>query len=95
MADLYAADNRGIYIPQFFAETVNRELVRGVSIEDWKTLEEGPDAEFYWDAWDNVLNRAIIKSPEGKNGFLWQDGDLWIIWGFDDPDYEALTAECR
>lgn len=95
MADLYAADNRGIYIPQFFAQTVGRQYVENVQPEDWKTLEEGPDAEWYWDAWSNVLDRAVIKSPDGKQGFLWQDGDLWIVWGDEDPDWEALSAECR
>lgn len=95
MADLYASDARGVFIPQHFAESVKREFVHGVSDEDWKTLEEGPDAEWYWDAWSNVLDRAVIKSPDGKEGFLWQDGDLWVIWGEADEDYENLTSEFR
>jgi hypothetical protein len=93
MADLYADGNRGIYIPQHFAESVHREYVTGVSDEDWKTLEEGPDAEWYWDAWNNVLSNAKITAPDGREGYLWQDGDLWVIWGESDPDYENLVEE--
>jgi len=93
MADLYADGNRGIYIPQHFAESVHRGYVTGVSDEDWKTLEEGPDAEWYWDAWNNVLSNAKITAPDGREGYLWQDGDLWVIWGESDPDYENLVEE--
>lgn len=88
MADLYAADNRGIYIPQYFAQTINRDLVHGVPEEDWKILESGPDNEYYWEAWDGVLFNAKIKASNAPEGFLYQDGDLWIIWGEDDPDYK-------
>jgi hypothetical protein len=93
MADLYASDSRGIYIPQYFAESVHREYVKGVSEENWKTLEKGPDAEWYWDAWDNVLSNAKITSPDGKEGYLYQDGDLWVIWGDEDPDYENIVGD--
>ena len=93
MADLYAADNRGIYIPQYFAESVHREYVEGVSEDDWETLEAGPDHEHYWSVWSDVLDSAKIKSPNGDEGFLWQDGNLWIIWGETDPDYNNLIEE--
>lgn len=95
MADLYAADSRGVYIPQYFAESVKRDCVSGVRDEDWKTLEAGPhDNEWYWDAWSSVLDGAKLTDPvTGKEGFLWQDGDLWVIWGNDDPDATAIIGE--
>lgn len=79
-AELYALDRHGIYIPQYFAESVRRECVTGVSAEDWTILEEGPDHEWYWDTWDSVLSNARITSPEtGVTYSLWQDGDLWLV----------------
>lgn len=93
MADLYACDSRGIYIPQYFAESCKREMVHGVSAETWATLEAGPDHEFYWDAWDDVMRDAKIRTPDGQEGFLYQDGDLWIIWGEDDPDFANFSGE--
>ncbi len=52
----YADSARGIYIPQFFAESVKRECVSGVSEEDWNILESGPELvpeSFDWDTFDN------------------------------------------
>jgi len=82
-----------MYIPQFFAESVRRDCVQNVSDEDWAILEAGPDHEHYWDAWDSVTRDAKIVAPDGKTGFLWQDGDLWVIWGEDDPDYNSILGE--
>lgn len=92
MADLYASDSRGVYIPQYFAESCKREYVKNVSDEDWKILEAGPDHELYWDTWSDVTSNAKIETPDGKTGFLWQDGDLWVVWGEDDPDHDAILG---
>lgn len=93
MADLYADGSRGIYIPQHFAQSVKREFVQNVSDEDWQVLEAGPNAngrELYWEVWDTVLNDARITAPDGREGFLLQNGDLWVVWGDEDPDYANL-----
>ena len=61
----------------------------------FRSLEAGPDYEtnpHYWEAWDAVTSNAKIEA-DGKTGFLWQDGDLWVIWGEDDPDYENIIGE--
>lgn len=94
MADYYADECRGVYIPQYFAQSCNREMVTGVDQEDWEALEAGPENEQYWDAWDDVIRNATITSPDGKEGFLYQDGGLWIIWGDDDPDYKDIFHDC-
>ena len=78
-AELFADSARGIYIPQHFAEAIKREYVSGVSSDDWETLEAGPDAEWYWECWHDVLDRAEIHHPTLGTCYLWQDGDLWII----------------
>jgi hypothetical protein len=78
-AELYASDHHGIYIPQYFAESIQREYLGGVSDEDMQILLDGPESEYYWDAWDMVLNNAVLTDKSGKRWTLWQDGDLWIV----------------
>jgi hypothetical protein len=75
-ATLFVDSAHGIYIPQHFAETVDRRQILYVTEEDWQILESGPDHEFYWDAWDSVLNNAETRD----GGVLYQDGDLWIVY---------------
>jgi len=70
--------NRGRYIPQHFATTIDRSYVEGVLAADWATLEAGPDGEDYWETWDEVLIDATLTF-QGKRYCLWQDGDLWAV----------------
>ena len=77
---LFLDGNRGIYIPRDFAECIKREHVENVSAEQWAILDAGPDHEFYWDAWTEVLDGAVLTDPVTAVRYtLWQDGDLWII----------------
>lgn len=76
---VYADSARGIYIPQHFAESVNRETLSGVSDEDLEILENGPEAESYWDTWESVLDNAQLKDSSGVIWTLWQDSDLFLI----------------
>ena len=78
---LWLSDHRGQYSPRDFANSfVDRARdVSGVSDEDWKTLEKGPDAEWYWEAWDDVCNDAIITDENGVKYRVWQDGDCWLV----------------
>lgn len=75
--EIYADSSRGQYIPQYFAESCKRDMVTGVSVEDWAILESGPEHELYWDVWDSVLNNARITDSRG-NWTLYQDGDLFL-----------------
>lgn len=77
---LLLSDNRGVYIPQHFAQ--NFDVTKWGYTEDHtdiQTLLEGPDAEWYWEAWDNVLQNAELTDTSGKVWTLHQDGDLWAI----------------
>ena len=82
-------DAHGVYIPQVFAEIVSRDKVTGVTKEQYDILTEGPDHEFYWDVWDEVLNSAKLVVSCGKTFSLHQDGDLWLI-GYDNASEEEL-----
>ena len=78
----------GVFVPMVFAQTINRELLSGVSGEtlDYLAKEESVDDVDFWDAWDSVLNNARIN-VEGKIYHLHQDSDLFII------DWDNLTED--
>jgi hypothetical protein len=74
-SELFLDGNRGIYIPQQFAEAIDPADWTGIDTEDLDVLRAGPDHESYWDAWQDVLDHAETK--DGR--VLWQDGDLWLV----------------
>ena len=80
---LYADSARGIYIPQYFAESVNRYSIAGWSkwINDLDELIKGPeDCEYYWEIWDDMLgNMTLHDNFTGIDYGLYQDGDLWLV----------------
>ena len=78
-AILYASDRHGIYIPQYFSESIKPECLSGVSGEDMAILLAGPDHESYWDAWADVCDHAVLTDSNGVTFYLWQDGDLWLV----------------
>jgi hypothetical protein len=79
---LWLSDSRGVYIPRDFANSfVDRDKhVKGVRVQDWTHLENGPDDnECYWDAWQNVCEDATVTDENGVQYRLHQDGDLWLV----------------
>jgi hypothetical protein len=79
---LWLDSNRGIYLPQAFAQSFldRASAVSGVSDEDWAILEAGPDHEWYWETWAHVEDNAIVTAAgDGTRYRLYQDGDLWLV----------------
>lgn len=78
---LWLSDARGQYIPRDFAKSfADREKsVSGVTADEWARLEDGPDAAWHWETWDNVLSNAVVTDENGVKFHLHQDGDLWLI----------------
>ena len=82
--ELLASDARGIYIPQYVAESYTLEPIRRTpqSIarleRDLYTLKEGPEAEGYWETWDEVLDIACIRVGRARWS-LYQNGDCWAL----------------
>lgn len=74
-SNLFLDSNRGIYIPQHFAELIDPQDWIGLDSEDLEILKSGPDSESYWDAWQSVLDLAETKDGQ----VLHQDGDLWLV----------------
>jgi hypothetical protein len=97
--ELFADGNRGIYIPQYFAESVRRERVRNVEPEEWEILEAGPDHELYSDVWNDVEQNAVLDHPTLGECVLVQDQDLWIVpvdllpYLSDDLEYDEFAED--
>lgn len=68
---------RGVYVPKKFAELFDMRAWH-VDEEDEVILLKGPDAENYWEAWEDVLAHAYIIE-QGKKWTLEQDGDLFAV----------------
>jgi hypothetical protein len=69
----------GIYVPQAFCSRY--EKTDRVDQEDWEICGSGPDHEFYWEAWENILNSWGDEETDGAGNtfeiYLYQDGDLY------------------
>lgn len=75
--EILLSDSRGVYIPQNFVENFDVTLWGfEADDDDIAILREGPDAEWYWDAWDSVMGRAVYKRGENR-WYLTQEGDLF------------------
>ena len=90
---LILSDTRGVYIPRDFVTDDYNELAVdhctawGINQEDAEILASGPDHEYYWETWDDVLSNARYVDEEGNKYFLSQDGDLWALC------YDRMTDE--
>lgn len=88
-SELLLDGNRGVYVPQAFAE--------GFDLNDWGITDEediaillaGPEEEFYWDVWERVLSDASYTDTDGHTWSLYQEGDLWSVR--DDHEWEEGT----
>lgn len=94
--ELLLDSNRGIYLPQGFAADIDTSKFDGIEADDLRTLQLGPDAEFYWDAWTAILDHAEYKS-DGNTWRLHQDGDLFMVCDelMTDDEYESFYGEPR
>lgn len=80
---------RGIYIPRDFYQLYCKDMESvfdGLNTVSMTELDN-PENEFYWDTWNDALDRLSYTCPEGNVFKLYQDGDLWLIC------YELMTNE--
>jgi hypothetical protein len=79
---------RGVYIPRDFVSDERLRENFGLTDENktsWMPCLD-PNSDYYWGAWDWVLDNAEHNSELG-NYRLHQDGDLWGL------DYDRMTNE--
>ena len=79
---LILSSARGIYIPRDFAAGYGA-YVKGDSLaDDLACLDRGPDDnDWYWEAWDHVLNNAVLVDTDGREFTLLNgvDGDIFLL----------------
>ena len=81
--ELMLSAARGIYIPRDFIETVD---IDAWNIDTWAAGQcSDPNGDFYWDAWNSILNNARYTAADGRVYSLYQDGDLWAVC------YDSMT----
>lgn len=76
-AELLFDGNRGVYIPQAFAQDCAHW--QGLDDKNMDTLKAGPDEEWYWEAWDATVDNAFYVDANGRRWTLHQSGDLWAV----------------
>ena len=80
---LYLSEDRGIYIPRDFAESINRECI--IDREKWEVeldflIKYDTKKDFYWETWQNILDHLKIKI--GRRTYFFcqaSPGDVWMI----------------
>ena len=81
-SELFCDGNQGIYIPEIFADMVDRKYIinpREV-YKQLTSLLNGPDQEYYWESWEYVLDNIELRHPDNNKTYvLYQDMDLWIV----------------
>jgi hypothetical protein len=80
---LLVSDAQGIYIAQIFCQQYRQCITNADQLkEDIDICLVGPDHEFYWDAWENIIDNAELLDDNKEKmsiGNLGDSGDLWAI----------------
>mgnify|MGYP003335682575 FL=1 len=78
---LVCADTWGVYIPKRWCDDIAESdcAALGIDWRDVQTCQAGPDQEWYWEAWQAILDSAAMTDEAGTVWRLYQDGDLWEV----------------
>lgn len=86
---LILLDTHGSYIPKLFCSDIDKDdaLDCNINFEDVQVCQAGPYHEWYWEAWQSILDNYECSDEHGIVWRLHQDGDLWVVpGGFVWPD---------
>ena len=73
--------HHGVYLPQVFVNSFHPQAW-SIEASDFLALtERGPEDEYYWDTWEDVLNTARFVDENGDTWTLYQgeSGDLFAV----------------
>lgn len=63
------------YLDQYYKDQINKHL----SLEDIKSILDGPDNEWYHEAVDNMTN-ITLKTRSGQKLYMnFYEGGIWLI----------------
>lgn len=72
----------GVHLPRLFVEQYEQNILNmhdvAAAVYD---IKQGLNNEFYWEAWSDLLDRAIIVKLTNRAQYILHqnDGDLWGI----------------
>lgn len=70
----------GQYIPQIMTTLLHGAGWQHITDENVAIANAGPDHEWYWENWNNILTNATFTDPNtGDEWSLHQDGDLFAV----------------
>jgi hypothetical protein len=77
---LAVSDAAGIYAPREFMQGYGAN-VHAISTEDRDVILRGPEDEWYWEAWQTVMdNGYVAEHPNSETQWtIYQDGDVFLI----------------
>jgi hypothetical protein len=87
---LVLLDSHGVYIPQLWCSGITEPECEALHVRwsDVQTCQLGPGEEWYWEAWQSILDDCYMVDDRGTKWTLHQDGDLWEVpEGFSFPDF--------
>ena len=78
---LVLADSHGVYIPQLWCSDITEPECGALHIRwsDVQTCQAGPDQEWYWEAWQAIIDSCYVIDDRGIRWTLHQEGDLWEV----------------
>lgn len=69
---------RGQFIPRDFVTEFDLSKCSGVS--QWAIDQcKDPESDHYWDAWNEILSNFKYRTYSGREFFLHQDENLWLL----------------
>lgn len=94
--EILVNDSHGQYMPKVFVETFDLSLWSNINPLDIETIKSGPENEWYWVAWDSILQDAYYN----LGGFIFhlcQNGDLFACCDamMTDEEYAQFYGESR
>jgi len=79
---LLADSHHGVYIPQLVVQQYLEHPMwdwSKVSKEDIDSVLAGHDNEWYWEAWENIMNEVKVVDEDGTEYMMMENEDLWLV----------------
>lgn len=80
--ELICDSHHGIYCPQFAMEQIRdkRLICKNYSeVEQYFSDLSTPDNDFYWDAWSDLIDNAILLDSDGNEYYIDHSEDIWAV----------------
>jgi len=80
--ELICDSHNGNYCPKLVMEQIRDKRLTCKNYSDIEKYFEDlttPDNEFYWDAWCDLVDNAILLDKNGNEYYIEHDEDVWAV----------------